>query len=236
MLKNGAYVISVNGTLGDFFDNMKTSILYVTDFQLILEECETLKLVFNTNINDIKMVIRDTAITSDTDTTTKSKSIQFAFYQNDVQLDTFNRDYASTVNVQSSIIDRQVNLFVYATTNFKFFDFSVTTSTFGYTFGKVITSEIATKSTKNRFFIKNIFYPFDGVGTKLYLINQFSSLNCENGIIKTNLLLNYNNGSPYSAVEYCNDLYNCSTVTSKYKYNINGEMYFAIDKNILVRV
>ena len=35
-------------------------------------------------------------------------------------------------------------------------------------------------------------------------------------------------------MEYCENLYNCTNLTSGYKYNINGKTFFAIDSNILV--
>ena len=236
MIKNGTHKLSITGTLEDFFTNMKTFILDVTDFQLIQDECDTFKLAFNTNINNVKMVIKDANITSSADTATTSSTINFSFYQGNNILDSFNQSYTTSPISQSAIADRQVNLFVYVTTNVKFFNFSATTSTFEYTFGKVITSEIATKSTKNRFFIKNVFYPFDGIGTKLYLLNIFYGYQCGSGIVKNNLLLTESPSTPANIAEFCTDLYNCSAVTSKYKYTIAGEMYFAIDRNIIVRI
>ena len=56
--------ITSNGTLTDFFAQLKEKILANTNFELVSEDTENFTLLFDTKISDVKLKITDNQITN----------------------------------------------------------------------------------------------------------------------------------------------------------------------------
>ena len=237
--------ITENGTLADFFAKIKEKILENTNFELASEDAENFILIFDTKISDLKLKITDSRITSNS--SASSNQIDCLLFSDKLNITEssnchINVMYCSTSCTKDTCTTRLLTLLNYEASNFSMSSilncntssWQVKFNTFGL--GKLNTKKIDDGSTVERVFFANRTFDLNGNYSELYLGNVFSSIS-SSGICYVNQMLS--TGSTTGTIsgkvtEYCENLYNCTNVTSGYKYNINGKTFFAIDSNILV--
>lgn len=237
--------ITNSGTLAEFFAQLKEKILANTSFELISEDTENFTLLFDTKISDMKLKIIDTYITSNP--TQNSSSIKCILLSENFGVTENNQiqitiGYSSQSNTKESVFPRTLTLLIYENDNFStiaFRPYNNNSWDFGYnvcSIGKLTTKKVDDGSTVERAFFTNRAFDLNKNNTDVWLGNIFSSIN-SSGVCFVNYMVSTSTLSVAlsgKVTEYCEHLYNCTQLTSGYKYTINGKTYFAISSNTLV--
>ena len=237
--------ITSTGTLAEFFVQIKEKVLANTSFELASEDTENFILIFDTKIGDLQLKIIDSYIT--TSSSTKSSTIKCILLSKNLNI-TENSDiscnvsYSNNSNDKDTTISRTTNLLIYENDNFSTISLRHWNSNswdFGYNvcnIGKLTTKRIDDGSTVERAFFTNRMFDLNKNNTDAWLGNSFCNIT-SSGVCFTNYMAVATATATSltgKVVEYCEQLYNCTQLTSGYKYNINGKTYFAISSNTLV--
>lgn len=232
------------GTLSDFFTQIKEKILANTNFELISEDTEKFTLIFDTKLSDLKLKITDAQITNNL--TTSSCQIKGWLVSENLNIDT--KDTGDTANAlqyssgnftKDQVTTRKLNLLVYENDKFSFICLRPYSSNSWFwdrntlAVGKILTKKIVDSSSVERIFFNTACYDISKNSSNLYLINLFNNLT-STGVGKIEQTLSTNYSGSGSINEVCENLYNCTSLASGYKYNINGKTFFAISTNILI--
>ena len=238
--------ITSNGTLTDFFAQLKEKILANTSFELISEDTENFTLLFNTKISDMKLKITDNQITNNQ--TSSSNAIIVRLLSDNLNISEnsnvyYALQYSSSANTKDIQVTRTLTLLNYENnSNFSIISILPWNKTgwrLSYdscSIGKLSTKKIDDSSIVERVFFMNRTFDLNKNNKSLWFGNIFPNVSCS-GVCFVNQMLTDTSttGSIVGKVmEYCENLYNCTNLTSGYKYNINGKTFFAIDTNILV--
>lgn len=235
------------GTLADFFTQIKEKILANTNFELISEDTEKFTLIFDTKLSDLKLKITDAQITNNS--ATSSCQIKGWLVSENLNIDTNSTSdttnaaqYSSGNFTKDQVTTRKLNLLVYENDKFSFVCLRPYSSNSWLwdrntlAVGKILTKKIVDSSSVERIFFNTTCYDISKSNSNLYLLNLFNGIGSSGiGIIEQTLSTNYSNSSG-SINEICENLYNCTSLASGYKYNINGKTFFAISTNILIEV
>lgn len=226
---NGFFEVGSAKTLTDFFVSLKNSILEHTDWKLIESESTSIKLVFNTKIDDITCTITDRQITSESSTTT-SNNLLFAYSRNGKSVNNIVASYSQSTYSLSQNADRCIKIMVHNNDNIKlvsFINFNFNTATWSNnSLGKFKTTNIASGEVIDRYAIGTTLYRSDTNSS--LVVYAYITTSCTGGIVMMNLV------NSNTITDYVNNCYNCSTVISGSYYQINGKKYFALTTNILV--
>ena len=238
--------ITSNGTLTDFFAQLKEKILANTSFELISEDTEKFTLLFDTKISDVKLKITDNQITNNQ--TSSSNAIIVRLLSDNLNISEnsnvyYTLQYSTSSNTKDIKVTRTLILLNYENnSNFSIISILPWNKTgwrLSYdscSIGKLSTKKIDDSSTVERVFFLNKAYDVNKNNSDLYIANAFYNI-ASSGVCYVNqMLATQASGNSLSGkvMEYCENLYNCTNLTSGYKYNINGKTFFAIDTNILV--
>lgn len=238
--------ITSNGTLTDFFAQLKEKILANTSFELISEDTENFTLLFDTKISDVKLKITDNQITNNQ--TSSSNAIIVRLLSDNLNISEnsnvyYTLQYSTSSNTKDIKVTRTLILLNYENnSNFSIISILPWNKTgwrLSYdscSIGKLSTKKIDDSSTVERVFFLNKAYDVNKNNSDLYIANAFYNI-ASSGVCYVNQMLTTqasSNSLSGKVMEYCENLYNCTNLTSGYKYNINGKTFFAIDTNILV--
>ena len=238
--------ITSNGTLTDFFAQLKEKILANTNFELISEDTENFTLLFDTKISDVKLKITDNQITNNQ--TSSSNAIIVRLLSDNLNISENNNvyytlQYSTSSNTKDIKVTRTLILLNYENnSNFSIISILPWNKTgwrLSYdscSIGKLSTKKIDDSSTVERVFFLNKAYDVNKNNSDLYIANAFYNI-ASSGVCYVNQMLTTQasgNSLSGKVMEYCENLYNCTNLTSGYKYNINDKTFFAIDTNILV--
>lgn len=233
---NGVHEISVQGTLPEFFEGIKNSILQNTDFSFVEDESTELKLVFNTSIADLKITITDNTITDSTVTTTSS-SLKIGYAKNSVELGDFTLQYIGGSAGYSTNATRNVRIFAFKSTDISYFKFcNYNTTTYGFDntgIGLFKSTIISTGEQVTRYMYLNKCYDVNNLQPVAYVWNKLINNRSCDGVFMTNSIVGNNDSTSAKIIEYCNNIYNCTNLTPCTKYKINSKNYYAIDTNTL---
>lgn len=237
--------ITSNGTLTDFFAQLKEKILANTNFELVSEDTENFTLLFDTKISDMKLKIIDTYVTlnpAQTSSSIKCILLSENFGVTEAKQIQTMISYSSQSNAKETVFPRTLALLIYENDNFSMISlrpYNSSSWSFGYdicSIGKLTTKKVDDGSTVERVFFLNKAYDVNKNNSDLYIANAFYNI-ASSGVCYVNQMLTTQasgNSLSGKVMEYCENLYNCTNLTSGYKYNINGKTFFAIDSNILV--
>ena len=236
--------ITETGTLADFFAKIKEKILENTNFELVSEDTENFILIFDTKISDLKLKITDAQITNNL--STSSCQIRGYLISKNLNIDTKNSDDTTNVSQYSSgnytkdiIATRKLNLLLYQNDKFSFASLIPYSSSQWQwdrktiSIGKITTKKIVDNVPVERAFFNTTCYDISKNNSNLYLYNLFATAS-STGVVAIQHVLSTSYSGSGSINEFCESIYNCTTLTSGYRYKINQKTYFAISPNILV--
>lgn len=113
--------ITSNGTLTDFFAQLKEKLLANTNFELISENTENFTLLFDTKISDMKLKIIDTYVTlnpAQTSSSIKCILLSENFGVTEAKQIQTMISYSSQSNAKETVFPRTLALLIYENDNF----------------------------------------------------------------------------------------------------------------------
>lgn len=228
-------------TCMDFFSKLKDTILANTNFELLEESTDpdSLSLTFDTKICDFKLKI------TTKETSSAGANLLLCTLYNDSRAisNAINVGYTASAVKSTDTGSRKVNLFIHECDKsylLKIGGYNDTTWSYNFNvmvLGKLSSKTVADGTEHIKILYGNTLYDATSSTDSTYFTKVYSNNTC-NGVVKQNLLLT-NTASTSVGIngtikEYCTNLYCCSTLTSGFRYKINGKTYFAFDPNILI--
>ena len=240
--KNLDTMIQSEGNLADFFKTIKDVLLSSTGFEFDEDNSNMYKLVFNTNINNMKMQISDSAITID-NTTTTSSNLKVTFYTYNEGMSheycTRNILYGNSLKGDAEGI-RRINIKI---ANYpSFFGLSISRysenpSHLGECGLHKVTGIDFYNNHQDMILISNSSNSeincYNSDYTTKYSLNKFINTAAD-GLVMENAT--YSNADTKTIKGYINGLYNCSTISTGYHYLINGKQYYALTDNYILKL
>ncbi|MGN1412424.1 MAG: hypothetical protein ACI4WH_07975 [Oscillospiraceae bacterium] len=228
-------------TCVDFFSKLKDTILDNTNFELLEESIapDSLYLTFDTKIYDFKLKI------ATKETSSTAANVLLCTLSNDSRAvsSIINVGYTASAKKSTEDNSRKVNLFIHECDKSYLVKIGgYNDITWNYNFNVMVLGKLSSKTVADgtehiKILYCNTLYDAQGDTDNIYFTKVYNANPCV-GVVKQNLLLtntvNNSVGVTGTIKEYCTNLYCCSTLTSGFRYKINGKTYFAFDPNILI--